>query len=767
MSNDSHAHTTVEDGVKLALELIESGIPVVVCKPNPKWKPGSDESDVIQPTGWATATATIETLRGFVPGVDTLALVGGHGVDVLDVDAKAGATLSDLPDIEHYGYHVTPSGGWHILIPSTGLGKGILKDASGRILGDYVGGTNQGGSRMLCYLPGSARPKYPLNGYAIGDKWDITAAVDSTPDDTLVDWLIHTCGLSADGAPGAAPATSAEVSDFIATHKNTVDCPYAAAAWAGIHAKKPKPGDNRHPYFMAATARVVELARAGCMSTKRLDDLKSEFDKVKPGAHKEWASIVAWSVANTKADSTCDHRITPPRPFDPPQQAGETPFWDRRPFLRWVHDMAKARIVSPWALLGVTLARAAAEIDPHVELPALVVGTASLNLYVCLLGYSGVGKSGTTWTCSEAREWTAEQFDLGSTEGLIDYYIETLPPKDAKAEPAEVFTSPYEQVPGHPALRMKRTAGIAITDELASFIGQKDRSGNPILGTMLTAYNGGAINPAYRANKNLLPARSYRLCWVIGAQVGPAHVILDDRDHGLPQRFLWFAANDPKPDPDAPEPTDPMPWKVPTEATLPAADTRYIDVPDNIRTEIRNARAAAVAAAEDTLGAHTNLSKLKAAAVLALIEGRYNIDDEDWHIASLIIAHSDQRIETIKDERARILQQADISAGKSAARRAHIQQVATATLVTAQAAGQVARAVRKSPGGLTRKEARASVSSKLRTAPGFDIKETLAHCVAQQWVTASTRPDKRSGVDRAVPIWVPGPVDPTSRGGAK
>ncbi len=53
--------------------------------------------------------------------------------------------------------------------------------------------------------------------------------------------------------------------------------------------------------------------------------------------------------------------------------------------LRHLNTFARARRVSPWALLGVCLARAIVTVPPHVALPLLTGGSASLNVFVALV----------------------------------------------------------------------------------------------------------------------------------------------------------------------------------------------------------------------------------------------------------------------------------------------------------------------------------------------------------------------------------------------
>jgi hypothetical protein len=85
--------------VTLAFDLIDHGIPVVVCQPNPEWSPGAPCADVIPPKGWAVITAeeSRPRLADYRPGVDTLAMVGGHGVDAVDCHRRPVGLLHFRP----------------------------------------------------------------------------------------------------------------------------------------------------------------------------------------------------------------------------------------------------------------------------------------------------------------------------------------------------------------------------------------------------------------------------------------------------------------------------------------------------------------------------------------------------------------------------------------------------------------------------------------------------------------------------------------------
>lgn len=102
----------------LARRLLDRGIPVVVCSPNPGWTPGCSQPELIPPKGWNTIDAdqARTDIAKYRPGIDVLAMVGGHGIDVLDIDTKnPGVLLDDIPtEIRTFGKTRTPSGGYHL-----------------------------------------------------------------------------------------------------------------------------------------------------------------------------------------------------------------------------------------------------------------------------------------------------------------------------------------------------------------------------------------------------------------------------------------------------------------------------------------------------------------------------------------------------------------------------------------------------------------------------------------------------------------------------
>lgn len=166
-------------GMGLAERLLDAGIPVVVVGPG----------DIPRQRGWQDLTADQCRLELYREG-DALAMVAGHGIDVVDVDTKAGGARANVgAHFTTYGSTRTPSGGEHWLVPSTGIGKiSPLSTILGPV-GDYCGGRADGSGRLLVFLPGSKRSKYPDGGYVMEQPWDIEGCLAADPEPELINVL--------------------------------------------------------------------------------------------------------------------------------------------------------------------------------------------------------------------------------------------------------------------------------------------------------------------------------------------------------------------------------------------------------------------------------------------------------------------------------------------------------------------------------------------------------------------------------------------------
>jgi len=304
-------------------------------------------------------------------------------------------------------------------------------------------------------------------------------------------------------------------------------------------------------------------------------------------------------------------------------EGGHAEFWDARPELRYIHDLARARRVSPQAVLGAVLERVIMKVDPKVVLPPLVGSHASLNLFIALTGKPGSGKGGALQVATEVvpEVYTA---GLGSGEGLLHQFTHW----DAEAKE-------YVQ---------HRVAAMLTAEEADTVKALKDRSSSTILPTLRSAWMGERLGFAYAdPTKRLhLDRHAYRLCMMLGVQPSRAGFLLDDAGAGTPQRILWFSANDP--DAPAVQPDEPKPWvwkEWEPARGLVLGGLETLPVCEAIRSEVDADRIARVKGrATQLLEGHAMLAREKAAAALAILAQRTSVGNEDWQLAEVLMSMS-------------------------------------------------------------------------------------------------------------------------------
>ena len=296
----------------LGNRLLAGGIPVVIVRPCPNPNTCQRKGDHTEHfPAWGHITSADQCdLSSYRPGVDAIALIGGHGVDLVDEDTKDGGSADHLPPFKNYGVTRTPTGGRHFVVPSSGVGKiSPLATVIGHV-GDYVGGTADHGSRLLGFLPGSVRTKHDGVAYVEEETWDIAGCLAAEPDPDLLTAL-QDAGGSFDGKTGRAASSHADVDAFRQEHSiPDEECAYGAVAVKDLIAEfaAATPGDpvtGRHAAATRTATRAVELIKAGCLAATSLDDLRDAFLAVKPGADGEWYDCVRWALANAEGTVDC------------------------------------------------------------------------------------------------------------------------------------------------------------------------------------------------------------------------------------------------------------------------------------------------------------------------------------------------------------------------------------------------------------------------------------------------------------------------------
>jgi DNA polymerase-1 len=304
--------------------------------------------------------------------------------------------------------------------------------------------------------------------------------------------------------------------------------------------------------------------------------------------------------------------------------------WQARSWLADLETFAKARMVSPWGMLGCVLAMVSTHVGPHVVLPAIIGGQASLNLFVGLVGSSGAGKDASI---SAARSYLAsgtgvDEHKLGTGQGVASAFTEQT--KDGPVQFSD--------------------AGLFIASEIDTLTAHAGMPGSNLLATLKDVYTGSALGERYANKEKRRPVRAhhYRACLVVGIQPEKSAVLFNDSDGGTPQRWLWLPVTDPDSPDELPEEPLAMQFHVPDALAAMGSAAGpverktpiVLDVCDTAVNTTRAIRRAQLRGENVGLDGHTNLTRLKVAALLALVDARTAVSDDDWHLAGRIMATS-------------------------------------------------------------------------------------------------------------------------------
>ncbi len=298
-------------------------------------------------------------------------------------------------------------------------------------------------------------------------------------------------------------------------------------------------------------------------------------------------------------------------------------FWSATDQLKLIHRWARARRVAPWALLGAVLLRVSASTPPTVQLPGVIGGRVSLNVFCAFVSRSGGGKGISDKVARLAWPTEIEVRLPGSGEGISEPFVL----RGKESEDNE-----------------RLTAYILTANEIDTLTGLVSRQGSILLAQLKSAWMGEPIGQsnASKATSRHVKEHDYRLCLSVGAQPGHAGVIFADTSGGSPQRFWWM----PTEDPEMPRGGGPDPE--PLNAARPAwtygpdgvAEISY-GIPE-IEETVIDAHLARQRGQVDALNGHALLSRLKVAALLAIMHQRQTVTAGDWALSEVVMAVSDR-----------------------------------------------------------------------------------------------------------------------------
>ncbi|MFM1966979.1 MAG: hypothetical protein RL134_2704, partial [Actinomycetota bacterium] len=364
------------------------------------------------------------------------------------------------------------------------------------------------------------------------------------------------------------------------------------------------------------------------------------------------------------------------------------------------------------------------------RIPAIIGSHSTLSTYVALYARSGGGKSTAVAVAGELLPDVPPScrgpLSLGSGEGLIDAYFELVEDTDGGGKKKMVKRQIYR--------------GVLFTlDEGQVLNDLGGRRGSTILPILRSAWSGSDTGQANASleTRRILAQNTYAIGMVSLWQAEAAAKLIEDSDGGTPQRIVWFDATSSEIDADAD-----IDWPGPITWTPPAAivmagtyQPHPLDIHPDIRHEVRHHHAAVGNGTRivDPLDTHRNLAKLKVAGILAVLDGRHNIDLEDWELAERVMEHSDGVRKWVVAEAARKRQATEEqSIRKHIGREAAVEESAVQRSLTRAAKACHRAASRCAPAPLTRRDATLAVTGRDRKLVTVD--EALAEAERLRWL---------------------------------
>lgn len=408
--------------------------------------------------------------------------------------------------------------------------------------------------------------------------------------------------------------------------------------------------------------RMLEDATQAVWGFPMNDDDASWAQKV----YAEWrASGARWTIKNNYAweamgigvsteDINLDDahsEVIQPTPTSSSTSAGVRPidltlpdeFWETRPALKQIRQAAWSGYSSPDVALYAILTRMAGLCSHRIR--AYTFGPASLNFYAAVVGTSGAGKSGGDDLAEEfipQPEGMEVQINpIGTGQGICEAYMGRI----AKTEPTVNTAGEFD---------VKRTFvrgqefhnAIFYSDEGQQLVQQLQTQGQvlgPVIRGMWQSEVVGQQN-AKAENTRRLAKNSYATGMFIAFQPMALEQLLlaGEIDLGTPQRFAYVSPIDPRVTRERIPHPGPFEWDPQVLALGEHEDEIMITFPDSAVDEMIGFRVDKTNGSlfEDgdfnPLDGHMPLMKTKMSALLALLDQRRQVNEEDWRLAEMM-----------------------------------------------------------------------------------------------------------------------------------
>jgi hypothetical protein len=330
-----------------------------------------------------------------------------------------------------------------------------------------------------------------------------------------------------------------------------------------------------------------------------------------------------------------------------PRRKPEDGFWRARPVLARMRGLANSKGQSPWPLLGWAIIRSLHTVPYSVCYQSLI-GAQALNSLVGISGPTGAGKTISQRLLEEhfvfpdndpSRPYVKSWEGLippGSGESMPDKYVD-FDPLTEEEESGEIPAK--DRLSNTLVWHHPNHAAVFFFDEVGMLASRSSRQGSTLVDYMKEGWSGSEFGRTLASGKGvILPRESYRFACVINTQPKRAGILFSEEAvaGGLQGRFLWFDVTaDINRDLISREPVEKFP--------IPAIDwagvdcIQALDVMDNAHIQHHwDALDGLISETES----HILLTQAKVAVALAVLDGRAELNQEDWDLSQLVIDHT-------------------------------------------------------------------------------------------------------------------------------
>ncbi len=581
--------------------------------------------------GWpAKSSQDPKTIAAWFAGTNHgIALhCGRSGAVALDVDNYDNTPDAVMAAIETTGcpYQSTrpdePGRGHYLFANNTGrrIGNGL-----GQLAGTTKWGEVRGANGVIIVAP--SEPRY---------QWQRTGELPDLPD------------YIADALPNSvnpeATATDAEIEKFLNTHTESTR-PEMLAGLVTTLTDKLTAGHSCHMSTLGILVDAMGEAAAGYYDARTATrELYPVYVKVattgtstgriltKREAAQSYKGIVAWAIGQADAqkarerietkcgnpviETTAEEITGGPVEATAPLEALEGHFWESRESLKLIYDAALSKMCAPWAVLACCVARTLTLIPPDVKLPDVIgAGGGTLNWFAAIVAKSGGGKGAANSVAGKLVQGDILIRGAGSGEGMIEAY-------NRKADPQDHIT-----------------AILFSVDEIDSIASMQARAGQTTMSVIRSGFSGENLGYSYRGRASeKVEDHSYRMTMIVSVQPERAGGLFADSSGGTPQRFQWFPGRDKRIQVDRPAwPTD----TAGRHRILPPVNIRNLpyggmSIPPEAEALILQVRADSNSGGNDNaLDGHAVYCREKFAYALAIMDGRVEMNSDDWKLSGI------------------------------------------------------------------------------------------------------------------------------------